>query len=170
MTTWFTADTHFGHANVIHMNKRPFEGVAEMREVLISNWNAVVAPDDEVWHLGDFAYKASAAEAGHVFDRLNGRKHLIAGNHDSLTICTGMDWQSVSDLREIAVDGVRVILCHYPLLEWKAYFRQSVHLFGHVHGRRAGVGRSCDVGVDAWGYRPVTLPEVLARIGDAQNE
>ena len=80
-----------------------------------------------------------------------------------------MAWDSVSDLREIAVDCVRVILCHYPLLEWKAYHHQSVHLFGHVHGRRAGVGRSCDVGVDAWSYRPVRLDEVLDRIGDAVN-
>ena len=49
MTVWFTADTHFGHANVIHTSKRPFEGVAEMREVLIANWNAVVASDDEIY-------------------------------------------------------------------------------------------------------------------------
>lgn len=170
MTVWFTADTHFGHAGVIRMNDRPFEGVVEMREVLIANWNAAVRPDDEVWHLGDFAYRSEPGEAGHIFERLNGRKNLIAGNHDSLAITTGMDWKSVSDIRQIAVDGHRVVLCHYPLLEWPAYFRQAIHLFGHVHGRRAGVGRSCDVGIDVWGYRPVALPEILARIGDAVND
>ena len=169
MTTWFTADTHFGHAAVIRMNARPFADVVEMREQFVANWNAAVRPNDEIWHLGDFAYRAEPGEAGRVFERLNGRKHLICGNHDTLAVATGMAWESVSDIHQLAVDGVRLVLCHYPMLEWPGFYRGAVHLFGHCHGNRRGVGRSCDVGVDCWNYRPVRLSEVLERIGDAEN-
>lgn len=55
MTTWFTADTHFGHARVIDLNGRPFADANTMDEAMIAAWNARVQPDDTVWHLGDFA-------------------------------------------------------------------------------------------------------------------
>ena len=54
-TTFFTADTHFGHANIIKYTNRPFDSPNHMDDILIANWNAVVGPDDEVYHLGDFA-------------------------------------------------------------------------------------------------------------------
>ncbi len=54
MTTWFTADTHFGHTNVIRYCARPFDSVQAMDETLIENWNQVVRPKDTVYHLGDF--------------------------------------------------------------------------------------------------------------------
>ncbi|GGD87979.1 hydrolase [Aureimonas endophytica] len=168
MTVWFTSDTHFGHANVIRLSNRPFEGISEMREHLIAAWNAVVRSDDDVYHLGDFAYRATANETAKIFARLHGRKHLIVGNHDNEATRI-LAWESVSEIKQIAVDGHRLFLCHYPVLEWAGYWRGAVHLFGHVHGRRPGVGRSCDVGVDCWSYRPVALPEILARIGDAEN-
>jgi calcineurin-like phosphoesterase family protein len=58
---YFTADQHFGHAGIIGLCKRPFRSVEEMDEAMIANWNAVVGPDDEVWHLGDFAYRIKPA-------------------------------------------------------------------------------------------------------------
>lgn len=170
MTVFFTSDTHFGHARSIELCRRPFADVVEMRETMIANWNAVVRADDEVYHLGDFAYRCDGAEVERIFDRLNGKKHLIPGNHDSLSVCTGLEWKSVADICPLTVEGQRVVLCHYPLLEWQGYYRQAIHLFGHVHGNRPGVGRSCDVGVDSWDFRPVRLSEILERIGGAVNE
>ena len=42
MTTYFTADQHFGHQNIIGYCDRPFHSVGEMNAVLVANWNAVV--------------------------------------------------------------------------------------------------------------------------------
>ncbi|WP_152047937.1 metallophosphoesterase family protein [Aureimonas psammosilenae] len=168
MTVFFTADQHFGHARIIELCRRPFGSVDEMDEAMVAAWNAVVQPGDVVWHLGDFAYR-SARHPGEILDRLHGTKHLVVGNHDSARTREMDGWASVQESAEVSDGGTRLFLSHYPHLEWPAYFRQAVHLFGHVHGNRAGVGRSCDVGVDCWGYRPVRLPEILDRIGDAQN-
>ncbi|ORE90760.1 metallophosphoesterase [Aurantimonas sp. 22II-16-19i] len=159
--TFFTADTHFGHASVIRMCGRPFATVDEMNREMIARWNAAVGPRDEIWHLGDFAYKMPVADARGIWDALNGRKSLIRGNHDKASVAE-WGWESVHDLHEIAVDGRRVVLCHYPLAEWPAYFRDAIHLYGHVHGNRHVAG-AVDVGVDCWDFRPVTLAEILAR-------
>ena len=53
---WFTSDTHFFHNNIIDYCKRPFVNAEEMNEYIIKQWNSVVKPQDEVYHLGDFAF------------------------------------------------------------------------------------------------------------------
>jgi calcineurin-like phosphoesterase family protein len=54
MNKWFISDTHFSHANIIRYTGRPFQSVNEMDERLIENWNALIAPEDIVFFLGDF--------------------------------------------------------------------------------------------------------------------
>ncbi len=53
---WFTADSHFDHANVIKYCQRPFDDTDEMNAMIIANINAVVMPQDNLWHLGDFSW------------------------------------------------------------------------------------------------------------------
>ena len=81
MATLFTADDHFGHAEILHALRAGFASIQEHDEMLIEAWNATVAPGDTVYHLGDFAL-STPEYAAKVFRRLNGRKVLIAGNHD----------------------------------------------------------------------------------------
>ena len=57
MSTYFTSDHHFGHAGALGLYRRPFASVAEMDRQMIDWWNSVVGPQDEVWHLGDFAIR-----------------------------------------------------------------------------------------------------------------
>jgi calcineurin-like phosphoesterase family protein len=81
MKIWFTADTHFGHGNVIRYNKRPFSSLSEIDETLIENWNGVVHPNDTVYHLGDFTLHGKKLTADY-FRRLNGKIHVVPGGHD----------------------------------------------------------------------------------------
>ena len=57
MTVYFTADSHFGHANVIKHCNRPFTTLEEMNEALIANWNARVHKNDHVYIAGDLAWR-----------------------------------------------------------------------------------------------------------------
>ena len=84
---FFTADTHWGHRNIIRYCQRPFADVDEMNEALITNWNSTIGKDDIVFHLGDFAMGGSA-EWCRLLERLNGRIYLILGNH--------LKWQNLS--------------------------------------------------------------------------
>jgi calcineurin-like phosphoesterase family protein len=47
----------------------------------VSRWNAGVGPEDEVWHLGDFA-RSTTGQVEELLGTLNGHKHLIIGNND----------------------------------------------------------------------------------------
>jgi len=157
--TWFTADTHFLHAGVIPACRRPFSSIAEHDASLVEAWNATVRPADTVYHVGDFALgPAEAAER--IFRRLHGRKCLVAGNHDKRS--RKLPWAEQHDgIREISVEGRHLVLCHYPMRSWPRAFRGSLHLYGHVHGTLPGTTQSCDVGVDVWSYRPVSLSNIV---------
>ena len=55
---YFTADTHFDHANIIRFCNRPFATVEEMNETLITNWNRKVHANDTVFIIGDMLIKS----------------------------------------------------------------------------------------------------------------
>ncbi len=153
--TYFTADTHFGHAGARSLYRRPFADVAAMDEALVAAWNERVGPEDIVWHLGDFAVRHK--DPAGVLARLQGHKHLVPGNNDPAAICALPGWASVCPLVEIEVDGVALIMCHYALRSWPA---RALNLHGHSHGRLAPLPRQYDVGVDARGFRPVRIDEL----------
>lgn len=161
MAIFFTSDTHFGDHRTLNIHKRPFASVAEMDDELVGNWNAVVGPSDEVWHLGDFARTVGIAAA--VLPALNGRKHLLRGNNDPNGIVGLPDWTSVGEYEELQQDGQLLVLCHYAFRTWNGQHRKSVNLHGHSHGRLKSLPRQVDVGVDCWGFRPASLADVLAR-------
>ena len=133
--------------------------IAEMDAALIEGWNAVVGPEDEVWHLGDFARKASDVPA--LLERLAGAKHLVRGNNDPPGTSAAAGWASVQDYAELELDGRLLVLCHYPFRSWNGQHRKSVNLHGHSHGKLKPMPRQYDVGVDARGFRPVTLAQLL---------
>lgn len=59
--TFFTSDTHFGHANIINLCNRPFKDVNHMNDMLVENWNSVVSDeetDDSTW-IGEFDLRAT---------------------------------------------------------------------------------------------------------------
>ncbi len=161
MTVFFTSDTHFGDTRVLRIDRRPFANPAAMDEALIANWNAVVGPDDVVWHLGDFAIRQSGARVAALFAALNGRKHLIIGNNDPASTISQPGWESAGHYAEIDVDGVRLVMAHYAFRTWNGMGRGAIDLHGHSHGRLKPMTRQIDVGVDAWDYRPVTLAQML---------
>lgn len=158
---WFTADTHFGHRRIIELAKRPFASVEEMDEAMIARWNAVVGKEDLVHHLGDFAF----TDHNPYLSRLNGIKYLTLGNHDyESRVDKARGWSSVDNYREIKVDDTSVVLFHYGMRVWNKSHHGAIHLYGHSHHSLPGDSQSCDVGVDAWLFQPVSLETIKKRL------
>ncbi len=163
---FFTADTHFGHGGARGLYRRPFDTTAAMDRAMIERWNAIVGPDDEVWHLGDVALGLNPDRIASLLATLHGRKHLVRGNNDTDAVSALDHWRSVHDLVRLEHDGVRMTLCHYALRTWPDQARGGLNLHGHSHGRLKPFPRQFDVGVDARDFRPVTLPDLLGRVED----
>ena len=121
MNTFFTADTHFGHKNIIKYCNRPFASLDEMNETLIENWNKVVSLEDTVYILGDFAY-CSKTSVEDFLKRLNGEKHLISGNHERGYFSAirrqelNKYWIYEGNYKEKTIDGRKVRLC--VIIRW----------------------------------------------------
>jgi calcineurin-like phosphoesterase family protein len=164
LTLFFTSDHHFGHGGARGLFRRPFATTAAMDTAMVARWNEVVGPDDELWHLGDFAVRQSAARIRELLDALPGAKHLIVGNNDGAATVGLSEWASVQHYAEVEVDGTWLILCHYPLRTWHRIGRGAINLHGHSHGRLAPLPRQVDVGVDCWDFRPITLAAIRGRL------
>lgn len=161
MSVWFTADHHFGHKRIIELARRPFASVEEMDEEMVRRWNAVVAPGDMVYHLGDFSF----ADHTPYLSRLKGQKRLILGNHDhSNRVKAAKGWATVDSLLHVTVEDVPLVLCHYGLRVWNRAHYGALHFYGHSHGSLPGDRQSCDVGVDCWSFAPVGLSEIRDRL------
>ena len=159
---WFTADTHFGHTNIMRYCHRPFDNVGDMDDEIIERWNKVVKPGDAVYHLGDFAFTRSAKEAGLIARTLNGQIHLILGNHDRSAVRKAAGFAWMGDYKYIHVGDITIVMFHFPLRTWHKSHFGSWHLYGHHHGsldERLGVP-SFDVGVDVWNFTPVSFKQV----------
>ncbi len=170
MNIFFTSDHHFGHKRIIELASRPFASVEEMDEVLIERWNAIVAPGDLVYHLGDFAF----ADHAPYLERLKGQKRLILGNHDHANrVNKAVGWSTVDSLLHVTLPcETPVVLCHYAMRVWNRSHHGALHFYGHSHGNLEGDAQSCDVGVDCWGFEPVNLDTLKAFLsgGKARRE
>ena len=179
---FFTSDTHFGHSNIIKYCQRPFNSAEHMDEVLISNWNEVVSPQDIVFHLGDFCF-GSDKEWIKILQRLNGTKYLILGNHDLKKIANSSQIQDyfadINMQMRLVVDKQKMLLNHYPFLCFEGGYQNVWQLFGHVHSSKHSTGldkerlvhlfpTQYDVGVDNNNYRPVSFSQVSQIITEQQ--
>lgn len=181
---FFTADTHFGHKNIINYCSRPFTTVESMNETLVAAWNQKIPEDGLVFHLGDFAMKITLAEE--FWEQLNGTIIMLKGNHDKTKLVRKVNSlvEKDTDIKlenlvpeivdlyiedsDIGDVGMRMALCHYPMGAWNYKFHGSVQLFGHVHttprqtSYYVSSSKQLDVGVDNNDFVPVSYAEVLA--------
>jgi calcineurin-like phosphoesterase family protein len=87
LSAFVTADLHLDHAKILSFDApdgspmRPHSSLEEMQQDLEERWNATVHKRDTVYVLGDVAFSNTGIR---LMERFNGRKVLIAGNHDRL--------------------------------------------------------------------------------------
>lgn len=162
---FLTSDTHFGHTKMWAFWAHREEGFEEQ---IIKNWNKVVGPNDVVLHLGDLSLTNKEATKNWT-NRLNGKKYLILGNHDS----NSESWYRECGFEVIPnalkhfgqKDGsvMKVLFTHEPVMDLPDHW---FNIHGHLHGdsHRGNVlygPRYFDAGVDPNGLTPVRLYDIL---------
>lgn len=132
--SFFISDLHISHRNILEFTtasgerQRNFASIDEMDSYIIDRCNSVVSPDDNLYILGDVVMNRSAI---HKLSAINGKKHLILGNHDVHPIMEYLSvFSTVVAYRQF--DGCS--LSHVPLhpdscKRWKA----NIH--GHLHDK-----------------------------------
>jgi calcineurin-like phosphoesterase family protein len=149
---WFTSDLHFSHRNIVKyttgrkeefgLDETDVDMMKKHDEGLIRRWNMTVQKHDTVYILGDLSF-ASTDDTRKILEKLNGKKHLIIGNHDGS--CRGLEnyFVSVSQIKEVTFkrtifsfldENMHCVLCHFPLVAWNRRMHGSVMVHGHTHG------------------------------------
>lgn len=149
-----------------------------MNYSLVKNWNKTVSKNDEVYILGDISLSKDIALD--YLKQLNGKIYIVAGNHDNLppiqSALKELGITLLDSIHEINYQKTKFVLCHYPLLEWNGFYKNSIHLHGHQHNnsfynemnRHNNVLRY-DVGVDANDYKPVSINEIITFFKGVSN-
>lgn len=173
MNIFFCSDHHFYHKNIIKFTKpdgtliRQFSDLDHMHEHFIAQHNSVVKPNDVVYFLGDVVLERKDASKLGILHRLNGRKHLVRGNHDELDTIYYLDY--FEDVHSL-VAKYGVIMSHVPIHPGSIE-RWNCNLHGHLHYKRVldSSGhpdpRYINVSMEQLdNYKPISLDELNKRI------
>ena len=133
---YFISDLHFGHKNCLAFDNRPFNTIEEHDDFIIRAWNETVGIDDDVYILGDISWYNSTKTI-EIFKQLNGRLHLMKGNHDK-AILKNPELRNlfveIMDYKELFIDkNTSIVLCHYPIPCFNNHYYGWYHFYGHVH-------------------------------------
>jgi calcineurin-like phosphoesterase family protein len=168
--TWIIADTHFFHHRIAQYTGRP----QDHNWLMLSWWNILIKPEDNVLHLGDVIL-ASTEEMRKLAVNLPGNKYLVKGNHDSrrkLRNMMGFDTleleervtNSKSLYRFLRAELYGVVFSHKPLpTEWlKEWDMYNIH--GHIHNLDERDYRHINMSVEVTNYKPVRFHNVLREV------
>lgn len=168
---YYISDIHFSDSRIMKLCDRPFMNTYEMDEYIIKKWNETISDSDDVYILGDI----SKDYMPEIYKRLKGNKYLILGNHDydfkdELASCH--IFEEVIDIKTIVDENKKVVLFHYPIMDWEDSQYGSIHLYGHIHNKdlpdiyRYYAGKNAyNVSCDVNDFRPVSLKELIEKRG-----
>lgn len=187
---FFTSDTHFGHQRIIELCNRPFRDVDHMNIEIVDEWNKTVTAPDVVYHLGDVAL-GQIDQSLPIVSRLNGYRILVNGNHDRPFMNRGKarydEWHDrysevfhdvfhTTAVPLVLTEGTEVLLSHFPYdgdshgddryREDRPVDEGIPLIHGHTHGKEtltysAKGTPQIHVGMDAWGFSPVSEDIIL---------
>ena len=167
-----TSDLHFDHDKEFIWQARGYKSVEEMNKEQLRKFNETVSHDDDVYICGDLMLGGSEAGKSWV-SQLNGRIHIILGNHDTST--RKKFYESLPNVVEVVyatmikAAGRHWYLSHYPTMvinqgELKG---QPINLAGHTHSpdkwENIQTG-TYNIAVDAHDGYPVEITAIAADI------
>jgi calcineurin-like phosphoesterase family protein len=176
MTVWFISDTHYGHENAYKFTSddgctpmRPWASAEEGDAAMIERWNSVVHTKDKVYHLGDVAIPRRGLK---VLEQLNGRKVLVAGNHDIFKL---KDYTPYFEDIKGAHKYKDFIISHIPLHPESVPHWAHANIHGHLHSNRVQKEvdgelvedtRYFNVSVEQINFTPINFEEIKSRYNE----
>lgn len=142
-----------------------------MNEEQVRKWNEVVGKDDEVWFLGDGMMNDNATGAM-CWSKLNGKIHVITGNHDSparIEIYKQLRFD-VQDGKRLTYKKKNFVLSHEPMITSNGKFkswRDTINIHGHTHQTTnftEGYHLMYHAGVDSHDGYPISLDDIIRQI------
>ena len=174
---WFIADWHFNHTNILKYTERPYQRVKQMNNDIVKKHNSLVQPKDIVYVLGDVAM-SKKVDALKYLHRMNGRKILILGNHDTPVTktrwITEFGFEAVYSFFIADIEGHFVLMAHDPveslfLARAVGFNRKPLITNGHIHNlgehsvdKETG-NVSINVGLDVNDMLPFSFSQLLER-------
>lgn len=145
MDIFVTSDLHFGHANIIKYENRPYKDIEEMDNDLIEKWNGTVKQKDLVYILGDFSwYKGE--KTNEILERLSGKKILVIGNHDEVFLKDKKFnkelFEEICYYKQLKHNKKVYVMFHYPIAEHNGKAHGYIHLYGHIHSTNLDLEKS----------------------------
>lgn len=164
------SDLHYGHKNILEIDKRPFQDIDEMNSYIVRELKTKLRPTDILFDLGDLFWRTTnIKECREVLDQIPTKNiYKVVGNHDPYkhylpentggtnNLCN--KFVRVADLYDIHIkvekEEYLVSLSHYPILDWNHMYQGGLHIYGHTHGHtdswvKAGSRLMVDVGFSA---------------------
>jgi calcineurin-like phosphoesterase family protein len=164
MTYLITADTHFGHNQLVNMGIRP-----KNFERLIFSGLKILTPDSVLINLGDVSFYGHSIWH-EMLCAYPGKKWLVRGNHDSQSIAwlLSKGWDSVSDSTALNLFGHRILFSHEPRSG-----DYTINIHGHLHERARREAhtnnRQILISEEINDYRPVDLKKLVEKFNKEQQ-
>lgn len=148
--TFISSDWHLDHPNVLKYNSRPFKDLDEQLAYFIKEIQQL-PPGSRLILLGDILVYGNKAKAREILEKFPRHVNylIVVGNHDRGLMSLYKELGICVEYIEIRYADQKLVLSHYPMLEWNRGQYGSIHLFGHCHGQFIHPGRAIDVGWDA---------------------
>ena len=166
--TFFTADLHLYHNNIIDYVSRPFGSTNEMHSSITKAFNSVLTTDSDLYIVGDITLLASefCGRIRKCLSAINGRKHLIVGNHDLWRVRNYLEAgiTTLHSAGSFKYEGIRFFMMHDPAEYICIENGTNVLLCGHIHTLFKHLfpkKRIINVGVDVWEYKPVSIEQIM---------
>ena len=173
MSVFVTSDCHFGHDRDFIWKTRGYDSIEEMNENIVFLWNTIVSPEDEVYLLGDVML--GGTENIEYVKRLNGKLHIVLGNHDTSTRSKlYADCENVVEVSwasTLKYKKYNFFLTHYPCITTNGAVESLkqvvINLFGHTHQTSnfyEDIPWIYHVGMDSHDCRPVNLDDAIVEM------
>lgn len=173
---WVSSDYHLCHNRGFIYEPRGFKSAVEAAETIVTNHNALINEEDDVYLLGDLMLNDNVKGLEYLTS-LKGKLHIIRGNHDTDTRIAAYktlpNVVEVLDATYLKYKGYHFFLTHFPCitanLEKESLKQCTIGLHGHTHSKDKfyqDMPFCFHCGVDAHDNKPVLLDDVIQMCED----